>query len=90
MTYTQAVRFLDTQNRNLRKVNNTRFIHEGYEYRVTYRGGFAAYVAIDRRRVGTRNFQYFGGVGAYHCWTVGEVMDLVMKEVEKKCGSSTV
>ena len=82
MTYAQAVRFLDRQDNNLRKINNTRFVFDGYEYRVTYRGGFACYVAIDRRAVGTRNFKYFGGVGAYHCWTVGEAMDLVMKKVK--------
>jgi hypothetical protein len=84
MTYTQAVKLLSMQDRNIRKVNNTRFVQDGYEYRVTYRGGFASYVAIDRRRVGTRNFKYFGGVGAYNCWTVGDVMELVMHEVEKK------
>ena len=83
MTYEYAVRLLSAQDRNVRKVNNTRFVKDGYEYRVKYMGGFAAYVAIDRRRVGTRNFKYFGGVSAAHCWTVGEVMDLVMKEVEK-------
>ena len=86
MTYTQAVNFLDRQNKNLKRVNNMRFVHNGYEYRVTYRGGFAAYVAIDRRIVGTKNFKYFSGVGAYHCWNAGEVMDLVMKEIEKKEG----
>lgn len=84
MTYSTAVKILDAQDRNIRKVNNLRFVQDGYEYRVKYIGGFSSYVAIDRRRCGTRNFQYFGGVGAYNCWTVGEVMDLVYKEVEKK------
>ena len=84
MTYQDAVILLGAQERRLKKIDNTRFVHNGYEYRVTYRGGFASYVAIDRRKVGMRNFKYFGGVGAYHCWTVGEVMDLVMEEVEKK------
>lgn len=83
MTHETAVRLLAAQDRNLRKVNNARFIHNGYEYRIKYFGGFASYVGIDRRRVGTRNFKYFGGVGAYHCWTVGDVMKLVMEEVEK-------
>lgn len=83
MTYKDAVILLGAQERRLKKIDNTRFVHNGYEYRVTYRGGFASYVAIDRRKVGMRNFKYFGGVGAYDCWTVGQVMDLVMKEVEK-------
>ena len=81
MTYKEAVAFLSLQDRNLRKVNNTRFVDGGYEYRVTYRGGFASYVASDRRKIGKRNFDFFSGVGAYHCMTVGEVMDLVMEKV---------
>ena len=87
MTYADAVRFLGAQERNIRRVNGTRFVHGKYEYRLTYRGGFAAYVAIDRREVGKRNFKYFGGVGAYHCWTVGDVMALVMEEVNKKAAA---
>ena len=82
-SYKDAVLLLNAQDRNIRKVNNTRFVEGGYEYRVTYRGGFASYVAIDRRKVGKRNFEYFGGVGAYNCWTVGEVMELVMDKVRK-------
>lgn len=84
MTYTQAVRFLDRQNKNLKKVNGMRFVYGGYEYRVKYEGGFAAFVRIDRRLVGTRNFKYYSGFGAYHCWNVGQVMDMVMKEIERK------
>lgn len=84
MTYKEAVIFLGAQERNIRKVNGTRFVHDGYEYRLEYRGGFAAYVAIDRRQVGKRNFKFFGGVGAYHCWTVKEVLALVMDEIEKR------
>lgn len=81
MTYNEARLILNMQDRNLRKVNNTRFVDNGYEYRVTYCGGFASYVAIDRRKIGKRKFEYFGGLGAYDCWTVGEVMDRVMQKV---------
>lgn len=84
MTYTEAVKFLDWQNKNLRKANDMRFVQNGYEYRVKYEGGFAAFVRIDRRLVGTRNFKYFSGFGAHHCWNVGQVMDMVMKEIERK------
>ena len=84
MTYRNAVSLISAQERRISKINGTRFIHEGYEYRLTYKGGFAAYVAIDCRQLGKRNFKYFGGVGAYNCWTVGDVMDLIMKEVERK------
>ena len=81
MTYENAVIFLKAQDRNIRKVNGVKFIHKGYEYRLTYMGGFASYVGIDRREVGKRNFKYFGGVGAYNCWTVGQVMDMIKQEL---------
>ena len=83
MTYKEAVAFLGAQERRIKKIDGVRFTHEGYEYRLQYKGGFASYVAIDRRAIGKRNFKYFGGVGAYNCWSVEEVMALVMKEVEK-------
>ena len=86
MTYQNAVALINAQERRISKVNGTRFIHNGYEYRITYRGGFAAYVPIDRRQVGRRNFKYFSGVGASDCWTVDDVMKLIMEEVERKNG----
>ena len=84
MTYEYAKKFLQTQDRNIRRVNGIKIQHNGYEYRLTYKGGFASYVAIDRREIGRRNFKYFGGVGAYHCWTATQVIDLVMQEINKK------
>lgn len=81
MTYENAVLLLKAQDRNIRKVNGVKFIHNGYEYRLTYMGGFASYVGIDRRKVGKRNFKYFSGVGAYNCWKVSQVMDLVKQEL---------
>ena len=83
MTYKEAVAFLGAQERRIKKIDGIRFTHEGYEYRLQYKGGFASYVAIDRRQIGKRNFKYFGGVGAYNCGSLEEVMALVMKEVEK-------
>ena len=82
MTYKDAVSLIGEQDRRIRKINNVRFTHGEYEYRLKYMGGFTAYVGIDRRKIGKRKYEYFGGVGAYNCMTVGEVMDLVMKKVE--------
>ena len=83
MNYGLAVAVLERQAKNLRKADGVRFVHDGYEYRLSYRGGFAPYVGIDRRRIGKRNFQYFGGVGADRCRTVDDVMKLVMAEIGK-------
>ena len=81
-----AYAIVNAQDRCIRKVHNRRFVYGGYEYRLMYSGGFAAYVGIDRRAVGKRNFKFFGGIGAYDCLTVGQVMDKVMAEIKKKVG----
>lgn len=81
MTYKNAMLLISAQERNIRKVNGMRFEYGKYEYRLSYVGGFAAYVAIDRRAIGKRNFKYFAGIGAYNCWTVGEVMKLVEEKI---------
>ena len=80
-----AKAIVSIQEHGLRKCNNTRFIYNGYEYRVTYKGGFAAYIAIDRRKVGTRNFKYFGGIGGYKYSTVKQVMEAVSDKVMYNC-----
>ena len=90
MTHKNAVLLLQRQERNIRKVNDTRLTLGGYEYRISYRGGFAAYVGIDRREVGRRRFEYFGGFGAYHCGTVREALQKVYDEINRKTGSSFV
>lgn len=75
MTYENAIRFINAQERAIRKVNDTRFTFKGFEYKIVYEGGFAAFVGIYRREVGKRNFKYFHGFSAAHCLTVGQVLD---------------
>ena len=83
MTYTTARFVLDWQEKKVRKINNTRFIHGNYEYRIQYRGGFAMYLAIDRREIGKRNFKYFSGVGASDCVNAQQAFDKCMDEVKR-------
>lgn len=83
MNINTAYAIVNAQDTNLRRVTGIKFVENGYEYRLTYRGGFASYVAIDRREVGKRNFKYFSGVGAYHCWIVKQVLELVRDEIRK-------
>ncbi len=82
--YKFACGVVDKQDGNLKRINNTRFVIDGYEYRLTYKGGFTAYIAIDRRKVGTRNFKYFGGYGAYNCWSVEEAVNGVKQYIKGK------
>lgn len=84
MSYTNAVYILGMQDANLRKINNFRIKKDGYEYRLTYKGGFSSYIAIDRREIGKRKFRFFGGVGAYHSATVADALDVVNKEIERE------
>lgn len=74
MTVMRARTIVGKQTDNLRKVNGKRFVRNGYEYKVVYDGGISCYVALYRRQVGKRNFQYYTGFGAYECWNAEEVM----------------
>lgn len=87
MTYKNAQILLGLQERNIKKVNDLRIKRNGYEYRITYKGGFSSYVAIDRREIGKRNFKYFGGVGAYGCRSAAEVLKMVIDEINKKASN---
>lgn len=84
MTYQQAVTFLKAQDKSLRKVNGIKFEHNGFEYRLTYEGGFAAFIRIDRRAVGKRNFKYYSGFGGYNCLDCEDVLLAVRELMEKK------
>ena len=75
MTYKEALTIVGAQERNLKKINGLKFVFGGHEYRLTYEGGFSAFVRIDRREIGKRNFLYYGGVGAYDCLSVGSVLE---------------
>ena len=86
MTYENARVLLASQDRSLRKVNNTRFVHGKYEYKILYEGGFAAFVGIYRREVGKRNFKYWNGFGAYHCSSATEVLDKAMSKIRSVMG----
>jgi len=81
MTYKEALAFVGAQEKKISKVNNMRFEHDGYEYKVVYEGGFTAFVAIYRRPVGKRNFKYFGGVAVFDCMSVGEAVDKIMRRI---------
>lgn len=52
MTYEMAKVLIGTQERRIRKIDGVRFEHKGFEYRLVYEGGFAAFVRIDRRQNG--------------------------------------
>ena len=81
MITAMAKAIVEIQEREISKCNNIRFTYNGYEYRVTYKGGFASYIAIDRRKIGTRNFKYFGGLGGYQYHNVKEIMEAVSDKV---------
>lgn len=75
MTYNEALTIVGAQERNLKKINGLKFVLGEYEYRLTYEGGFSAFVRIDRREIGKRRFIYFSGFGAYDCLSVGSVLE---------------
>lgn len=79
MTYEIAKTLIGAQERRISKINGIRFEYEGFEYRLTYEGGFAAFVRIDRRQIGKRNFKYFSGFGAYDCLNAEEAFEKIKK-----------
>jgi len=75
---------IQSQNKSLRSLNGMRFIRGGYEYRLAFHGGFAAYVSVDRRAVGKRNFSDFGFVPVYDCLSANGGFEKVMALLDKK------
>lgn len=75
MTAMRATAILSQQEKNLRKLNNLRFVKGGYEYKLAYEGGISCYFSIHRRQVGKRNFKYYTGFGAWKCWTAKEALN---------------
>ena len=74
---------LATQNARISKLNNKRFVHKDYEYRLLYEGGFVPVITIERRQIGKRNFKYFDLVDVSRCYGQNGAMELVMNEIEK-------
>lgn len=74
MTVMRATAIIDQQERNLRKLNNYRFVQGGYEYKLLYEGGISSFFSIHRRQVGKRNFKYYKGFGAWKCWNEKEAL----------------
>lgn len=81
MTVEYAKQFLSAQHNNLKKLNNLRITANGYEYRILYYGGFASYFAIDRRKIGKRNFKYFDGISGYDCFTAQSVLKKILEKI---------
>lgn len=69
MTYASAVQLLNDQHTTLKGLSKIRLFdyRSKTEYRLTYRGGFSSYLAIDARYIGGHAFHYFGGVSLYDC-----------------------
>lgn len=84
MTFDEAIKLVQYQKRVLKKVNGIVIDYKGYQYRLTYFGGFSEYIGIDRRQIGKRNYKYFSGIGAWHYRSVAGAVAACMEEIEKK------
>ena len=49
MTTWTANAILSARKRRIKAYNNVRFHKDGYEYRLTYEGGFFGFLKVDRR-----------------------------------------
>ena len=86
MTYEIAKSIISSQERNLRKVDGFKFSYKGYDIRVRYFGGFTAYIGIDYRESGKRNYACLSGISGYKYLTAYDALDAVRDEVIKKIG----
>lgn len=66
------------QEKRLSAIKDIRFVCDKYEYRANYEGGFACYIAVDRREVGKRNFKYFGGLAGYKYATAQDAINAII------------
>lgn len=87
MNYIQARNILRAQDMNIRKINNTRFIRNGFEYRIKYCPGFCPMARVDRRPIGRRNFAWITSVDLSHCRYLSDVLDAVYAKVDKRTKS---
>lgn len=84
MDINTAKLIIGTQEKNLRKIKDIRLFNNGYEFRLNYEGGFGAFICIDYRKVGTRNFKYFSGIGAYDCIYCHTAINKCVEHIENK------
>lgn len=87
MNYIQACSILREQDKNISKINGTRFIRNGFEYRIKYCPGFCPMARVDRRPIGCRNFVYITSVDLSHCRYLSDVLDAVCAGVDKRTKS---
>lgn len=66
------------QEKRLSAIKDTRFVCGKYEYRANYEGGFACYIAVDRREIGRRNFKYFTGIAGYKYATAQDAINAII------------
>ena len=79
MDVATAYAIVRSQNLRIRKLHGEKFVHNGYEYRIMYEGGFATFVSLYRREVGKRNFKYYKGTGCYDCIGAAEAFEKLMR-----------
>ena len=66
------------QEKKLNAIKDVKFVCGKYEYRANYEGGFACYIAVDRREIGKRNFKYFTGIAGYKYATAQDAINAIV------------
>lgn len=80
IAYAQAV--LKEQNKELRKINNKRFVADGYEYKIEFCGGIVPIVIIEGRQVGKRKFRYVCSIPVDKCRDVNDIEKLIEEKLK--------
>ena len=76
--------FISIQNNSIRKIDNTRLTDGRYEYKLTYEGGFSSFISINRREIGRKKFEYFGGIAGHKFVDCVSVLKEAIKVIKNK------
>lgn len=76
--------FARRQKRELRRITDRKFVEGDFEYRLTYRTGFAPTIRIERRRVGKRAFAWYDLFDARNLLSADAAEAAIRKFVREK------
>ena len=77
MTINEAYDVILAQKKSLKRINDTRWTHGNFEYRLRYVGGMSEFFCVERREIGRTKFRYFRGFSAWRMPTSEAVAQYV-------------
>ena len=84
MNILTAKNVIGRQIKNIRKLNNVRYVYGGREYRLNYDNGwFAPMIAVYCREIGKRKFHYIFSVNVTHVTSTEKAYNLCIEKIHE-------